>query len=215
MIKNIVFDLDGTLLDTLEDLRDSVNHILGLHGYPGRTLEETRRFVGNGIPKLCERAAPDGIAKGELAGITAEVRAWYTEHSKIKTRPYDGMIDNVNELRLRGIRTAVVTNKAEPAAQKLCSEIFGDIFDAVIGDDGGPLKPDPANVRRAMAAMGAIQAQTVYVGDSEVDVRTAKNAGLRCIGVLWGFRDRRTLKIAGASVIIEKPDDLIPALEAF
>ena len=212
MIKNVVFDLDGTLIDTLEDLRDSMNHVLKLHGYPARELDEVRRFVGNGIAKLCERAAPGGISGAELAEIVRDMEAWYPEHSAISTRPYDGIPELLDKLRSMDVKTSVVTNKTESAAQRLCADLFGDVFTAVIGDDGGPLKPDPHNVRRAMQAMGAIHAQTVYVGDSEVDVRTAKNSGLRAVGVLWGFRDRRTLETAGADVIISSPEELLTIL---
>ena len=212
MIRNIIFDLDGTLINTLEDLRDSVNHVLSLHGYPERSLDEVRRFVGNGIPKLCERAAPDDISAQELAGIVREMKEWYPAHSEICTRPYDGIPELLKKLSGMDVRMAVVTNKTESAAKRLCADMFGGVFTAVIGENGGPLKPDPYPVRRAMQAMGAIQEQTVCVGDSEVDVRTAKNSGLTAVGVLWGFRDRRTLVTAGADVIISAPEELLTIL---
>ncbi|MCD7828003.1 MAG: HAD family hydrolase [Clostridiales bacterium] len=209
MIKAIIFDLDGTLINTLEDLCDSVNHVLALHGMPLHSLGEIRRFVGNGIGKLIERSVPESTDKNLVSICTAEMLDWYKDHAKIKTAPYEGVKELIEYLNKNGIKTAVVTNKAEAAAKALCNEIFGDVFTCVIGDDGKtPLKPAPDNVFRALNAVGADRETALYVGDSEVDMITARNSGLDSIGVLWGFRDEETLKNNGAKYIVSSPSDI-------
>lgn len=209
MIHNIIFDLDGTLLNTLEDLTDSVNHILHSHSMPERTVEEIRSFIGNGIPTLIRRSVPKGTDESTAEILTAEMKEYYREHAQIKTKPYDGIQELLLELQKRKIRTAVVTNKAEAAAKILCRSIFGEVFSAVIGDNGkDALKPAPDNVFRAMQMLGAKNEETLYVGDSDVDMITAANANLTSVGVLWGFRDGKTLLENGANHLIASPEEL-------
>ena len=213
MIQTILFDLDGTLLNTLEDLTDSVNHVLRSHDMPERTIAEIRRFIGNGIPTLIRRAVPTGTPEETAVVLTAEMKDYYKAHAQIKTKPYDGIQDLLIELKKRNIRTAVVTNKAEPAAKILCDAVFGDVFTVVIGDDGQHrLKPAPDNVFRAMQLLNAEKSHTLYVGDSDVDMDTAAGAGLESVGVLWGFRDEETLRNSGACHIITEPSELLAFL---
>ena len=210
MIKAVIFDLDGTLLDTLHDLADSVNHILSLHGMPQRTIDEIRSFIGNGIPTLIRRSVPVGTELSELAVCTDEMQKYYKEHSDIKTKPYDGIDELLAKLKEADIRTAVVTNKAEESAKILCDRKFGDVFTTVIGDNGKDrLKPAPDNVFRALELLGTEKNQVLYVGDSDVDMITAQNAGLISVGVDWGFRDAETLKNNGADHIIYSPSELL------
>ena len=210
MTDTIIFDLDGTLLNTLEDLADSVNHIMKLHGFPERTLDEIRSFIGNGVPTLIRRSLPSGTDEKTAEICTAEMLEYYRCHARIKTKPYDGIIELIDELTKRNIRTAVVTNKAEKAAIILCNEIFGDIFTVVIGDNGvGRLKPAPDNVIRAIGILGAEKENILYVGDSDVDMVTADAAGLVSVGVTWGFRDEKDLVSSGAEHIINTPSELL------
>ena len=213
MIKGIIFDLDGTLLNTLNDLADSVNHVLRSNNMKERTVDEVRRFVGNGIPTLMKRAAEDGTDEKTLKKITDEMLLYYKDHARNKTAPYEGIPELIRELNAMGIKTAVVTNKAENAAKILCDSMFGNVFTAVIGDNGvSPLKPAPDNVLRAIDKMQLKKENILYVGDSDVDMETAKNAELISVGVLWGFRDREILEKAGADHIIEKPLELLNLL---
>lgn len=213
MIQTILFDLDGTLLNTLEDLTDSVNHVLRSHEMPERTIEEIRRFIGNGIPTLIRRAVPTGTPEATSVLLTAEMKDYYKAHAQIKTKPYDGIRELLVELKNSNIKTAVVTNKAEPAAKILCDAVFGDVFTVVIGDDGQhPLKPAPDNVFRALELLNGEKTHTLYVGDSDVDMNTAAGAGLESVGVLWGFRDEKTLRDSGAKHIISSPSELLGLL---
>ena len=213
MINTVIFDLDGTLLNTLEDLADSVNHIMKLHGFAERTYDEIRSFIGNGVPTLIRRSVPAGTDEATAAVCTAEMLEYYKDHARIKTKPYDGIVELINELTRRNIRTAVVTNKAEKAAIILCDEIFGDIFTVVIGDNGiDRLKPAPDNVLRAIDILGAEKKSILYVGDSDVDMVTADAAGLVSVGVTWGFRDEKELVESGASHIINTPSELLGLL---
>lgn len=210
MKTTILFDLDGTLLNTLEDLTDSVNHVLHSHNMPLRTLDEIRSFVGNGIPTLIRRSVPTGTPEAVSAALTAEMSDYYKDHARIKTDAYDGIGELLRELLRRNIKTAVVTNKEQNAARILCKEIFGDVFSVVIGDNGvDKLKPAPDNVFRAMDALKSEKTDTLYVGDSNVDMETAINAGLESVGVLWGFRDEKTLVESGADHIISTPEELL------
>lgn len=214
MINTVIFDLDGTLLNTLEDLADSVNHIMALHGFPERTVDEIRSFIGNGIPTLIRRSVPAGTDEATAEICTAEMKEYYKAHARIKTEPYDGIAELLSGLKRRNIRTAVVTNKAEPAAKILCDEIFGDMFTAVIGDNGvDRLKPAPDNVLRAIKLLDSEKENILYVGDSDVDMVTAENAGLTSVGVLWGFRDRDVLTANGADYVISEPSELIDIIE--
>lgn len=198
-----LFDLDGTLLNTLEDLADGTNHALASFGYPRRTLEEVRRFVGNGAANLIAQAVPAGR---DPAPVLKAFQAYYPTHCRIKTTPYPGVPEALAELRKK-YPIAIVSNKPDAAVKPLCAHYFPGIF--ALGETAGcPRKPDPAMVRKAMEAIGVTDC--VYVGDSEVDVLTAKNAGVPCLSVLWGFRDREQI---GGSRYCETVDRLVPMLE--
>ena len=207
--KYVIFDLDGTILDTLDDLADAANAALASMGYPKRTRDEVRMFVGNGIRKLIERATPDGISEEDTVKTHEAFTAYYSVHCKDKTKPYDGIPELVAELRENGIRTAVVSNKADYAVKALCEEYFGTLFDISIGErEGIRKKPAPDSVLEVMRLMGADAEHTIYIGDSDVDIMTAKNSGIGCIGVSYGFRGRDFLKEHGAEVIADTVAEL-------
>lgn len=207
MKTGILWDLDGTLLDTLEDLMDATNHVLAAAGYPRRSREEIRAFVGNGAGRLLERAAPAGA---DTKALLAQFQSYYTAHCRVKTKPYDGIPAVLEELGRR-YPMAIVSNKPDAAVKALCAEYFPGIF--ALGETPDcPRKPDAAMVRKAMAAIGV--ERCVYVGDSEVDVRTAKNAGVPCVSVLWGFRDEAELRAAGGNILCPRPEALPEILDA-
>ena len=202
--RTVLFDMDGTLLDTLEDLRESTNHVLGELGHPERSLEEVRRFVGNGAEMLIRRAVPEGTGEEEILRALGMFRSYYAAHCKEKTRVYDGMLALLDALRARGIKTAVVSNKPDEAVKKLSEEYFGGRMDYAVGaKDGRRCKPYPDMVDAALEALGETREGAVYIGDSEVDVQTGLNAGLPVIAVSWGFRSRETIAEAGATVIAD------------
>ena len=203
----ILFDLDGTLLDTLEDLKDAVNYTLRAKGYPERTLEEVRCFVGNGARKLMELAVPAGADAEEAFGA---FRVYYNAHCQVKTRPYAG-IEAVLDVLKKEYPVAIVSNKPDSAVKTLCADYFPGIYALGEAEDC-PRKPEADMVYKAMAVLGA--ETCIYVGDSEVDVLTAKNAGVPCLSVLWGFRDKQILVEAGAEHFCENPKDLLKLLKA-
>lgn len=210
MIKAVLFDLDGTLLDTLEDLTDSVNYVLWKHGMPERTISEIRSFIGNGVPTLIARSVPKNTDTETVRICVSEMMEYYKDHAEIKTKPYDGIMDLLEELKKRNIATAVVTNKAEEAAKILCKAKFRDVFNIIIGDNGKDrLKPAPDNVFRALKELKLEKNEVLYVGDSDVDMITAENASLESVGVTWGFRDEEVLRNSGAKHIINTPDELL------
>ena len=206
----VVFDLDGTLLDTLEDLRRSVNHALRLHGFPERTYEEIRTFVGNGVRNLMLKAVPGGDAEPAFEAVFADFRSHYAVHWRELTAPYEGVVPLIEELHRRGLKLAVVSNKSDAEVKNLCTEFFGEKMACVRGEvPGVPRKPEPDSVFLALEALGVPRESALYVGDSEVDVRTARNAGLACAAVTWGFRTREELKEAGAETFIDTPAELL------
>ena len=202
----ILFDLDGTLLDTLADLHHAVNYALGQFGYPRRTLEEVRRFVGNGAARLIAMAVPEGK---DPAPVLEIFRAYYRDHCQIKTAPYPGIPDALAVLGAH-YPLAIVSNKPDAAVKALCANLFPGIY--ARGEDADcPRKPDPAMVFKAMEAVGADAC--VYVGDSEVDISTARNAGVPCLSVTWGFRSEDELKAAGGTVFCHTAEELIETIE--
>ena len=209
----IIFDLDGTLLDTLEDLADAVNYALSQMGMPQRTLDEVRQFVGNGVAKLIQRAVPAGTDP-QLTAQTLEIfKGYYELHKEDKTAPYAGINELLSVLHQRGYKLAVVSNKFDRAVKDLMPKYFPGLLHAAAGEDedhGVPKKPDPTMVHRVMEELGAKQA--VYVGDSEVDMQTARNSGLPCISVTWGFRDRDFLLEIGADTLADTPEELLELL---
>ena len=209
----VIFDLDGTLLDTLDDLADAVNWALKQEQLPRRTREEVRAFVGNGIRNLIERAVPAGTEAAQTDRVFAGFKARYAGHCADKTRPYPGILELLARLRAEGIRTAVVSNKADFAVQTLCRDYFPGLVDCAVGERAGiPKKPAPDSVHEVLRALKISREQAVYVGDSEVDVVTARNAGMDGILVLWGFRDRQTLERAGAKTFAATAEELCAAL---
>lgn len=198
MKRAVLFDLDGTLLDTVPDIRLSLNETLAKFGHGGLTLDETRAYVGNGARKLVERALPAG--SGGVDAVCADFRARYAASANMLTRPYEGMPALISSLKARGIGCAVVTNKPAEAALATVEKFFGGLFDVVCGDSGAfPVKPDPAPALFAAQKMGARAEQCVFVGDGETDVETARNAGMGGVFVLWGYRTREQLAAAGAT----------------
>ena len=204
-----IFDLDGTLLDTLQDLADSTNYALALHGLPVRTVEEVRQFVGNGVGLLIRRAVPAGTAEELERQVLRDFRAHYLLNMENKTAPYPGIPELLDALGAAGVPTAVVSNKFDGAVKGLCRTYFGGRLDAAIGEsEGVARKPAPDTVFRALAELGMPREGAVYVGDSDVDIETAKNAGLPCISVSWGFRSRSFLTEHGARTIADTVEEL-------
>ncbi|HIS60476.1 MAG TPA: HAD family hydrolase [Candidatus Faecousia faecipullorum] len=206
----ILFDLDGTLLDTLEDILAATNYALSVHGYPSRTLAELRRFVGNGAENQIRLSLPEGASPEEVQTVLATYKPYYTAHCQHFTRPYEGIPQALAQIS-RKYPLAIVSNKPDAAVKALCAREFPGIF--ALGESPDcPRKPDPAMVRKALAAIGADTC--VFVGDSEVDLLTAKNAGVPCLSVLWGFRDREDLEKAGALRLCQDPAELPQVLDS-
>jgi len=214
-VKAVVFDLDGTLLDTLEDLAASTNAALVQNNLPVRTTDEVRSFVGNGIGKLIERAMPDGgAAHPRYQAVLDAFVSHYAAHSRDRTKPYDGIMDALDRLIRRGVKLAIVSNKIDFAVKELSSLYFGQRMQAAIGDDPSRRrKPAPDSVFAALGQMGVLPEEAVYVGDSDVDVYTAHNAGLLCCAVTWGFRSEESLVAAGAEYIAHTPQEMLDMLE--
>jgi len=207
---NYIFDLDGTLLDTLADLAASTNYALRSVGLPERTTDEVRRFVGNGVRLLMERAVPNGAANPKFDDAYAAFRLHYLEHSLDTTKPYSGVPAMLEELRKRGRRIAVVSNKLYEATESLCRHFFADTVEVAIGErEGIRKKPAPDTVIEAMRRLGVGEERSVYVGDSDVDIATARASHLPCISVLWGFRDRAFLVAHGAQRFVCSPQELL------
>lgn len=212
MYQAVIFDLDGTLLYTLEDLKDGVNHVMRNWNYPERTLDEVRRFVGNGIHKLIERAVPEGLEDEKVEQVFEEFKTYYTAHCEIKTRPYDRIMELLAQLKEKGIKLAIVSNKNDAAVKELARDYFADYIEkeVAIGErEGIRKKPAPDSVFEAMRILGVDKKDTVYVGDSDVDRATAKNAGLDCISVTWGFRDEALLKSLEPEYLIAEPEEIL------
>ncbi len=207
--KTVIFDLDGTLLDTLDDLNESTNYALESMGYPKRNIAEVRKFVGNGVAKLIERAVPDGTARAMEEKTLLIFKEHYALHCEDKTKPYDGILPLLDLLQKNGIKIAVVSNKIDSAVSELCKKYFGNRIFLAVGDRVGiKRKPDPDSVFEVLQKLGASIEEAVYIGDSEVDVQTAKNAGISFIGVTWGFRDKQILAENGAILFAETPQEL-------
>lgn len=205
----ILFDLDGTILNTLDDLAASTNRALAKNGLPTRSTEEVRRFVGNGIRLLIERAVPENTPLTLTDRVFDDFRTDYAEHCVDHTLPYDGIPELLRALRASGARTAVISNKADSAVQELIAHYFPGLFDAVVGERPGVRrKPAPDAVLEVLRTLSAAPAGAVYIGDSEVDVESARNAGLPCIAVDWGFRSREILLQHGAQTIASSPAEL-------
>ncbi len=201
-----VFDLDGTILDTLEDLRDSLNVALRQWDCPARSLEEVRRFVGNGIRRLIERAVPEGTDEASVEQVYQTFMPYYQTHYDIKTRPYDGIVELVARLREAGVQCAVVSNKADPVVSALCRQYFPGCFALSVGERPGVRrKPAPDAVNAVLEELNVPKEQAVYIGDSEVDLATAQNVGMDVISVTWGFRDKAFLQSRGATVFAAAP----------
>ena len=210
MYQTIIFDLDGTLLDTLDDLADAVNHALQSFGLKTRTKEEVRSFVGNGVVNLMQRAV--GEEHLQQSNILAAFREYYKAHCEDKTKPYDGVMKLLTELKKRGIKTAVVSNKMDSAVKALTKTYFDGLIGDAVGENeaaGIRKKPAPDSLIAVMEKLGVDKQSTVYVGDSEVDIQTADNAGVDCISVTWGFKDEPFLIENGGKIFVDDPMDIL------
>lgn len=208
-----IFDMDGTILNTLEDLTQTLNTALASRGMPERTMEEVRRFVGNGIPRLIQRAVPAQTTADEVEEVTAAFHRYYAVHCGDHTGPYPGVPELLQALRQAGIRTAVVSNKADYAVQALCRQYFPGQFDMAVGQrEGIRSKPAPDSVYAVLRRLAIDPDRAVFIGDSDVDVETAQNAGLPCWAVDWGYRDRAVLEAAGATAVFSNAAALQQAL---
>ncbi len=211
----VIFDLDGTLLDTLDDLWAAVNAALKKFSLPLRSREEVRGFVGNGIVKLIRRSVGQ-VEKETFDGVLAEFKRYYGEHCEDSTKPYEGIIELLKALKAKGIRTAVVSNKADFAVKKLAKGYFEGLLEYAVGENeeaGIRKKPAPDSLLAVMQSMGAGTDSTVYIGDSEVDIQTAKNAGVDCISVTWGFKDKEFLVKSGATALVDTPKEILSLIE--
>lgn len=205
-----IFDLDGTLLDTLGDLAQSTNHALREMGMPERSLAEVRQFVGNGVRKLIERAVPEGTSSEVTEETLAVFKAHYIDHGLDTTKPYEGVREMLEELKREGKNIAVVSNKFYDATQQLCRHFFPETVSVAIGErEGISKKPAPDTVIEALRQLGVTAEDAVYVGDSDVDIKTAENCGMPCISVLWGFRDKDFLIEHGGKIFVDNPREIL------
>ena len=210
----VIFDLDGTLLDTLQDLADAVNYALRKEGMPERTIDEVRQFVGNGVRLLMIRAVPGGESNPLFEETFAQFKEYYGEHCNDNTKPYEGMIELLETLKSKGYSVAIVSNKIDSAVKELSTLYFKGIVPFAIGEkEGVRRKPAPDTVREALKELGRTAEESVYVGDSDVDIETAKNAGMPCVSVLWGFRDREFLEEHGAKRYARTAEDVLKLVE--
>ena len=211
----VIFDLDGTLLNTLGDLRAATNHALEVRGLPPHLMEEIRQFIGNGIRLLICRAMPEGTPEAEIDAALDDFKAYYAAHIHDRTVPYDGIPQLLTALRKRGIKVAVLSNKIDSASQQLIEYFFPGKTDVVFGEHVGvPRKPDPTSCRMVMQQLGVQPEQVLYVGDSGTDMQTAKNAGLYAVGVTWGFRSKEVLLKYGADVLVHRPEQILQILDS-
>ncbi len=208
----VLFDLDGTLLNTLGDLTAAVNHTLRVFGYPAREEDEVRAFVGNGVRKLIEHLLPDGAQNPHMEAALAEFKRYYTEHCDLSTRPYEGVVDVLAALHEAGLRLAIVSNKNDEAVRALTRTFFGSLVSVAVGGrDGVPRKPAPQMPLAALEALGVAPERTLFVGDSDVDLETAQSVGMDCMLVSWGFRDEEALAQLAPRYLIRDPAEM-PAL---
>lgn len=211
MKKAVIFDLDGTLLNTLDDLADSTNYALSRFGYPTRTIEEVRQFVGNGVAKLIERAIPEGKNNPNFEKCLAIFKENYAQNMYNKTAPYNGIIEMLSNLKSKGIKIAVVSNKFDLAVKELCKKYFEGFIDFAAGENeaqGIKKKPAPDTVISVLNKFNFAPEDAVYVGDSDVDIMTAKNSKMPCLSVTWGFRDEKFLLENGATILINAPSEI-------
>lgn len=214
MYKLIAFDLDGTILDTLGDLENSINHILDEYGFPRRTLDEVRCFVGNGVLKLVERSVPENTSREIILEIFRKFKEFYLSHLNIKSVPYEGVTELLIELRKRGYKIAVVSNKIHPAVVQLCREYFPGLIDFSLGEDPiRPKKPHPAMLEYAIEKMKVTKEETLYIGDSEVDIETALNTGVNYISVDWGFKTHEFLVQHNSQNIVSTVKELLEKID--
>ena len=207
--KTYISDLDGTLLSTLADLAASTNYALRTHHIPERSLDEVRRFVGNGVKKLMERAIPDGLNNPLFEETFATFRQHYMQHNLDTTQPYPGIMQLLEQLKAEGKNIAVVSNKFYAATRELCRHFFGDLVPVAIGErEDIRKKPAPDTVIEALRELGVDKEGAVYIGDSDVDIMTAKDSGMPCVSVLWGFRDKEFLLEHGATTLISQPEGM-------
>lgn len=212
-IRAVVFDLDGTLLNTLEDLANATNWALQHNGLPERTIDEVRRFVGNGVRRLIERAVPAGTEAALLEQVFADFKTYYVSHCQDCTCLYDGIPEMLEQLKAGGYKMAIVSNKLQAGVDELYEFYFRETIEVAVGErEGIRRKPAPDMVETALKELGISADEAVYVGDSDVDLQTARNSGLACISVLWGFRDRDFLVEHGATCMVERPAEIVSLL---
>lgn len=209
----IIFDMDGTILNTLEDLHNSLNHALELSHFPEKNLSQVKSYVGNGIRRLIERAVPEQANETQILQVFQDFMTHYELHCTDSTRPYEGVPELIKTLRKRGYKTAVVSNKADKAVQELCLNFFPGLFDCAVGErQGQAKKPDPYLVNLVLKELKIKAADTLYIGDSEVDIATALNAGLDSLLVDWGFREADFLRSQGACCIVSSCEEILKKL---
>lgn len=207
--KLAIFDMDGTILNTIDDLAASLNAVLEKSGFPTRTMDEVISFVGDGLRTLIERGVPDGSDSETVDRVLADFKAYYAVHCADRTAPYDGIIELLKNLRTNGCMTAVVSNKVDDAVQELCKKYFDGFFDYAVGERSGILrKPAPDSVNEVLEKLNVSRENAVYIGDSEVDIKTAENAGMDSIIVEWGFRERDFLLKKGAKTIVSAAKEI-------
>lgn len=213
MYKAVIFDMDGTILNTLDDLANAVNYTMSKMGMPTHTTEEVRTYVGNGLHKTIERAVPPGTSDVDLEKAYGIMVDFYRKNCNICTRPYDGIVELIKEIRNRGVKTAVISNKNNGAVTDLCDAMFDGCFDFSLGEiEGVPLKPHRDMVDITLNNLGVEARNCIYVGDSEVDIMTAHNADMKCISVTWGFRDKAHLEKNGADILVSSPSEILEIL---
>ncbi len=207
--KLAIFDMDGTILNTIDDLAASLNYVLEKSGFPARTMDEVISFIGDGLRKLIERGVPEGTDSETVDKVLADFKEYYAVHCADKTAPYDGIIELLENLRRNGCLTAVVSNKADDVVQELCRKYFDGLFDYAVGERSGILrKPAPDSVNEVLEKLNVSRGNAVYIGDSDVDIKTAENAGMDSIIVEWGFRERDFLLKKGAKTIVSAAEEI-------